>query len=181
MGLADELLNTPAVQAKVNVQEFGFKNVPADLIKASSEEVTDKKSFFNSIKSEIMSFIKSLTNGVDAAKADPKFENVANKEEILNLVQAAITPLLAELEAAKPAEQTEAEKTAGQKEVEEKNTAAEAQAKKIADLEAALEESKKQMKALTDAAALNAGKPEASSTGTKGAEILSKVQVEYEN
>lgn len=102
LGLVDELMNTEPVQAKVKVTDFSFKNIPERF--QASEEPMEHKSFFQNLQSSFMNLIESMKNSLTATKADPKFENVANKEEILAMVEACLSPVLAELEALKPAE-----------------------------------------------------------------------------
>lgn len=105
LGLVDELMNTEPVQAKVKVSDFAFKNIP-ERFQASEEPVTptEQKSFFQNLQNTVMNFIESMKNSLTAAKADPKFENVAGKEEITAFIEACLSPVLAEIQTLKPVE-----------------------------------------------------------------------------
>lgn len=109
IGLADELINAPVVNAHVDLSLYNFKHIP-DSIKNASE---DHKGFFSSIKSEFMKLIDTLKNAVTGAKSDNKTDNITNKQEILDLVQSVLTPFAEAIDEKLPDEEEEETTTGG--------------------------------------------------------------------
>lgn len=110
IGLVDELYNAEPVMAKVDISQYGFKNVPAAVLNAKADGKEDKN-FFTNLKAEFMKLIDSLKAAVRSGKEDKGNDKVENRDAILDMVEKVLAPFAAAVDArlsdAKPKAETE--------------------------------------------------------------------------
>jgi ATP-dependent Clp endopeptidase proteolytic subunit ClpP len=100
-GLVDELFNAEPVKAGLDFTAHNFKHIPAGLIAASVEKpAEDHKTFFSSLKTDLMAIVDSFKAAIKGGKEDKKFENVAGKNEVLDMVEQILTPVINEIDTA---------------------------------------------------------------------------------
>lgn len=127
MGIADEITNTTA-KANAAISEFPFKNVPKQFKPVNSADpakqspIDEVRSFFTSIKNDLMSLATTLQNSITGAKADVKNKDIPARDVVLDMVEAALKPVLDEMETriANLTPKAEEEKPAEEKKVETK-------------------------------------------------------------
>lgn len=179
LGLVDEITGEVSMNASVDFSAFGLKNIPAGLQNSAEPPA----SFFTQLENRIMKIFDSLKASLTGAK---ETSPVANKEEILALVESVLTPFAQAIDTAieemkkpveaeavvTPAAATEPVVTpaASAPVVETPAPVVSAEAKKVAELE-------KQIEDLRASMANNITRPAAD--GSKADDILNKVKVEY--
>jgi ATP-dependent Clp protease protease subunit len=194
IGLADEIYNSEPISAKVDFANYDFKNVPASLLKNEAAP-TDNKTFLSQLNSQFMKIIDDLKAAVGAGKKDDKFKNVVNRDEILDMVEQVLTPIVNKIDAAleeeteekpateaKPAETKPATETKPAEEKPAEEKPAETKPEENKELQNALAKIAKMetdMANLRNTLAGQQTKPAAESSN--GSASLSKVTVEYQD
>jgi ATP-dependent Clp protease protease subunit len=202
IGLADEIYNSEPVNAKVDFSNYDFKNVPTSLLKNEAVPA-DNKTFLSQLNNQFMKIIDDLKAAIGAGKKDDKFKNVVNKDEILDMVEQVLTPIVNKIDAAleeeteqKPTEEKPAEtapateakpteekptetKPATEKPAEEKPAETKPEASQdLKDINARLLKMEKENKELRDALANKNTKPE-NANGKSASGGFNKAKVEY--
>jgi ATP-dependent Clp endopeptidase proteolytic subunit ClpP len=185
IGLADELINAD-VEVHAAINEFGFKNVPAQFRAAASagKPAADKGSevfsYLKSLQNEVMSIKASLQKAFGSAKTDDKNKDVPGRDAVLDMVEAALAPVLDELDQAiaslKPAAATATTPPAAAAEVTP--AVAETPVVSIAPKEKTIAELQAEIDALKNRVAASAMQPEEGKVSQATANA-SKWAVEY--
>ena len=134
-----------------------------------------------------MKIIDDLKAAIGAGKKDDKFKNVTNKDEILDMVEQVLTPIVNKIDAAladadetdtKPAEEKPAEAKPAEEKKDDKPAAdKKEESEEMKNLKAELENMKKEQEKLRNHLAGQQSKPAAESANSSSS--LSKVSVEY--
>jgi ATP-dependent Clp endopeptidase proteolytic subunit ClpP len=169
----------------------------------SAKEEGDHKSFFTTLQNGFMKLIDSLTTATDNGKKDKQFENIENRDAILDMVNKVLNPVLKNIDEElaklkneteeKPAEEKKEEATTTEAKSEEKKDEKSAEEKKkeeekkeeakeedeeVKNLKAELANMKNEMKNLRDSMASKATKPE-NTKGESTSKGFNKAKVEY--
>lgn len=198
LGLVDELYNAEPINAKVDFSQYDFKNIPAALIK-NDVKPDDNKTFLSQLNNQFMKIIDDLKAAIGAGKKDDKFKNVVNKDEILDMVEQVLTPIVNKIDAAleeeneskpaeekkeetKPATETKAEETKPaeeKKKEEEKKEGDKEDSQEIKDMKDRLDKMEKENEKLRNHMAGQQSKPDGDKLNNSSS--LSKVTVEYQD
>lgn len=98
-GLVDELFNAEPVKAGLDFNAHNFKHIPASIMN-SAQPQEDHKSFFSNLKNEFMGLLDSFKAAIKGGKEDKKFDGVEKRDEVLNMVQEILAPVIAEIDTA---------------------------------------------------------------------------------
>lgn len=84
---------------KIKAEQWPFENMAVlntynSFVKEPTATEDHTKSFFEKLNTQFMNFLNKLTGSVEAAKTDKKFENVAEREAILNMVVEVLKPVM---------------------------------------------------------------------------------------
>lgn len=194
-GLVDELFNSEPVKAGLDFTAHNFKHIPSGLIAASVEKPEENhKTFFSNLKSDFMNILDQLKAAIKGGKENPKFENVASRNEVLDMVEEVLSPILAQMDEKDKGAGTEETKTeketttststekAGEKGAEESTEKKETTTTTKTgddDAKAEIEKLKAENKKLKAAAAAKATKPEDDDVDAKKTKKLANVRISY--
>lgn len=141
----------------------------------------ENHSFLNVIKNEFMKIKDSLLDAINGGKTDKKYENVAERAAILDMVKEVLEPVINKIdEAIKPEASTEG------KPIEETKPNTEKPKEETKEVEEVVAESedviklKAENKKLAEKLAAFETKPETEKSNG-AANVVSKVKIEYEN
>lgn len=168
----------------------------------SNKEEGDHKSFFSNLQTGFMKLIDSLTTSIKNGKTDKQFDNVENRDAILDMVNKVLAPVVNKIDEAlaarnedegekkeeattetKPAE-TKAEETkpAEEKkkegEEEEKKEGAKEESEEVKNLKAEIEKLKNEQSKIKNHVAAQQTKP-ANTKESKASAGFNKAKIEY--
>lgn len=100
-GLCDEIFNGAEVVAHASLEEFGFRNIPERFKPAASATPppqNEAHGFFQTLKTDLMSIVNSMKAAFSGAKTAEANKDIPNRDAILDMVQAALEPVLTEFD-----------------------------------------------------------------------------------